>query len=366
MTDHNVESIAKQFRAGGKFVKAQSYGSGHINSTFVVTFDEGGKQVRYILQQINHNVFKNPVAVMENIVRVTEHIRKKLQAAGASDISRRVLTVINSCDDAAFYKDSDGNYWRMYIFIENIKVYDTIETSEQAYEAARVFGRFQKMLVDLPGPAVHETIADFHNTPKRFERFQQALKADVCRRARDVSGEIEFVLKHSHICNVLLDLAEKGQAPVRITHNDTKINNVLFDVDTNEGLCVIDLDTVMPGLTLYDFGDMVRTAACAAEEDERDLSKVTMQMPLFEALVRGFLEETAELLTPDERQHLAFAGKLLTFEQATRFLTDYLEGDLYYKIHRERHNLDRCRTQLKLLEQMFEQEDKMAEMVESI
>lgn len=361
---YDIRTIERSFQIGGAFVDAKPWGTGHINDTYLVTHSKDGTFVRAILQRINHNIFKNPPAVMENITRVTDHIRDKLIADGADDIARRVLTVIPTYDGTAYHKDSEGNYWRAYVFIENGKTYDTFQSGTFAYEAARMFGRFLKMLTDLPGPTLNETIVDFHNSPKRFQAFVSTLKADPHNRAKDVKAEIEFVFEHVWIFDVLQELVKKGQIPIRVIHNDTKINNIIFDDRTNEGLCVIDLDTVMPGLSLYDFGDMVRTGTCLAEEDERDLSKVTLRMDLFENLLRGFLEETNSFLTPMEKKHLPFAGKLITFEQCVRFLTDYLDGDLYYKVHRERHNLDRCRTQLKLVESITEHDDKMFALVE--
>lgn len=360
----DIESIVKEFQFDGRFLTAQLNEAGHINDTYVVAYDHNGTGVRYILQRINQNIFKNPREIMENITRVTSHIREKLMAEGASDICRRVLTVIPTHDGASYYKDSEGSYWRAYLFIENGRTYDTPQSPTHAYEAARMFGRFQRMLVDLPEPALYETIPDFHNGPKRFQQFQQALEADVCNRSKDARHEIDFLLKNAWIFDVLIKFVKNGEIPVRVTHNDTKINNVILDDKSGEGLCVIDLDTVMPGLALSDFGDMVRTATSPAEEDERDLSKVMMQMPLFESLVRGFLEETEAFLTPTEKRYLPFAGKLITFEQLTRFLADYLAGDVYYKVHREGHNLDRCRTQLKLVQSITEQEDEMNALVE--
>lgn len=361
---HDLKSILKQFQIGGKLSDAQPYGSGHINDTYAAVYEQDGVSVRYILQRINHSIFKNPPELTENIVRVTRHIRGKLEAEGASDILRRVLTVIETSDGKGYYKDTNENYWRVYDFIENGKTYDMIQSPELAYEAARMFGGFQKMLVDLPEPALHETIPDFHNGPRRFGQFQQALKNDVCGRAKNAKAEITFLLEHAQIFDVLPKLVSSGEIPIRVTHNDTKINNVIFDNKTGEALCVIDLDTVMPGLSLYDFGDMVRTATSPAEEDERDLSKVNMQMPLFEKLVRGFIEGAGGGLTPAEKQHLPFGGKMITLEQLARFLADYLAGDVYYKIHREGHNLDRTRTQMKLVQSIIEQEDEMNALVE--
>jgi aminoglycoside phosphotransferase (APT) family kinase protein len=251
--------------------------------------------------------------------------------------------------------DAEGGYWRAYCFIEGARTFDAVESPQQAFQAAKAFGEFQKLLVDLPAPRLHDTIPDFHNTPKRFDAFAHAVVADAANRAVNARAEIEFVFAHKPIVSLLLE----ANLPERITHNDTKFNNVLLDDATGEGICVIDLDTVMPGLALYDFGDMVRTATSAAMEDEQDLSSVTMQFPMFEVLLRGYLSSAGSFLTKDEKQHLAFAGKLITFEQGIRFLADYLAGDRYYKVHREGQNLDRCRTQFKLVESIEQQEEQM-------
>jgi Ser/Thr protein kinase RdoA (MazF antagonist) len=354
---HDVQTLSRQFQLSGKYLSAEPYGSGHINDTFRVSYDRGGTVVHYLLQRINHQIFKNPPALMENVRRVTEHIRGKLAAKG--DVSRRALTIIPTRDGELLHRDEAGNFWRTYVFIENARTFDAVETAAQAYQAAKEFGQFQKLLADLPSPPLAETIPDFHNTPKRFAAFEQAIADDKSNRAASVKSEIEFALSRKPIASVLLTLCERGEMPERTTHNDTKFNNVMLDKDTNEGLCVIDLDTVMPGLSLYDFGDMVRTTTSPAMEDERDLSKVEMQMPMFEALVSGYLSTAAEFLTPAERALLAFAGKLITFEQGIRFLGDYLNGDVYYKTHREGHNLDRCRTQFKLVECIERQEEQM-------
>lgn len=356
---HDLQFIARQFRTRGKPVEIAPVPVGHINDTFIVTTDSN----RYVLQRINHIVFTQPVGVMENIVRITEHIREKTARTDPGSASRQLM-VVATTEDGGYHRDADGNFWRMYNFIEDAVTYDTLASASLAHEAARMFGWFQKMLIDLPGPPLHETIRGFHDTPRRFERFQEVLKADVANRAKNARGEIDFVFQNAAICQVLSDLVGRGEVPVRIAHNDAKINNVMFDTSTSEGVCVIDLDTVMPGLSVYDFGDLVRTAACSAAEDERDLSKVAVDISLFDALAQGFAQETGPFLTPAEKSHTAFGGKLITFEQMIRFLTDYLAGDVYYKVHREGHNLDRTRTQRKLVQSMIEQEESMNRLVE--
>ncbi|HCE46965.1 MAG TPA: mucin desulfatase [Lentisphaeria bacterium] len=361
---HDIKSICRNFQISGDYISAAPYGSGHINDTFEVIINQGGLKVRYILQRINHNIFKNPAALMENVDRVTTHIQKKLSASG--EATRRTLSLIRAADGKSYAKDPAGNFWRTYIFVEHTKSYNIIETIEQAFQAAKAFGDFQKHLVDLPGGRLNETIPDFHNTPKRFEAFEKALAADICSRAKSAEKEIKFAIRKKEMAATLLRLCGEGKIPERITHNDTKLNNVLLDEKTGEAVCVIDLDTVMPGLALYDFGDLVRTSTSPAAEDEKDLSQVQMQMHMFEALARGYLDASGEFLTKTEVEYLPFSGKLITFEIGLRFLTDYLSGDTYFKIHREGHNLDRCRTQFKLVESIEAQEDEMQELIKNI
>jgi hypothetical protein len=357
---HDVRAIAAQFRIYGEFISAEPYGSGHINDTYCVVFGQAGTNTRYIFQRINHNIFKNPVALMENIQRVTTHLAERM--TGAVDATRRVLTLIPTRTGNGWHVDAEKNHWRAYFFIEKARTYDAVESPEQAFKAAQAFGQFQKLLADLPAPRLNDTIPDFHHTPKRFAALEQALAADVAGRVALAKPEIEFALAHKGITGVLLD----AKLPERVTHNDTKFNNVMLDDATGEGVCVIDLDTVMPGLALYDFGDMVRTATSPTKEDERDLSKVTMQFPMFEALLRGYLAAAGDFLTPAEKELLAFSGKLITFEIGIRFLTDFLAGDVYFKVHREGHNLDRCRTQFKLVESIEQQETRMQQLVEEL
>jgi len=356
---HDVRAVARQFQIHGEFLEASPYGSGHINDTYCAVFDQGGTRVRYIFQRINHNIFKTPVALMENVHRVTAHLAAKV--AGQPEANRRVLTLIPARDGKAFYRDAEGSHWRVYVFVEKARTFDAVESAEQAFKAAKAFGQFQKLLADLSAPRLHDTIPDFHHTPRRFAALEKAIAADAAGRAKLAKPEIEFALQHKAICSVLLD----AKLPERVTHNDTKFNNVMLDDATGQGICVIDLDTVMPGLALYDFGDMVRTTTSPAKEDERDLSRVTMQFPMFEALARGYLSSAADCLTPAEKTFLPFSGKLITFEIGLRFLTDFLAGDVYFKVHREGHNLDRCRTQFKLVESITRQEEQMNRLVES-
>jgi Ser/Thr protein kinase RdoA (MazF antagonist) len=360
---HDLTPVSRQFRIAGEFIDAAPYGTGHINDTYVVRFRTPGGTVRYIFQRINHSIFKDVPRLMENIGRVTAHVRGKLAGAPGSNPDREALTVIPTRDNAAFHQDADGNYWRAYIFIEGARTYDIVESAGQAYEAAKAFGGFQKQLMDLAGPRLHETIPEFHHTPKRFVRLEQAIAADVKNRAAKVKAEIEFALARKAMTGTLIELFERGELPERVTHNDTKINNVMLDDQTGRGVCVIDLDTVMPGLVLYDFGDQIRTTTFTGAEDEEDLRKVQFKLDMFEALVRGYLDAAREFLTPREVEFLAFSGRLITFEIGIRFLTDYLDGDVYFKTHKPDHNLYRARVQFERVRLIEAQQDATARLV---
>ena len=360
-----LRAVCDRFFIYGDYLVAVPYGSGHINDTYQVTYDQGGMRLHYTLQRINTSVFKDPVGLMENFSRVTTHMLNKIIAAKLRTV-KRTIRLLATRDGKPYVVDADGNYWRCYIFIENARTYDIIESEMHAFKAARTFGEFQSDLVDLPGGRLNETIPDFHNTPKRLEALQAAVKADVRGRLKEVGPELDFIMKRADDCSRLVDLCAAGDIPERITHNDTKLNNILIDDVSGEGICVIDLDTVMPGLVHYDFGDMVRTGTSPAAEDERDLSKVTMRFEMFEALLRGYLASADKFLNPCEREELPFAGKLITLENGIRFLTDYLQGDVYFKIARPSHNLERCRTQLKLVESIEDQFDAMHRLLKEI
>ncbi len=364
MMKHNIKKVGELFEIPGDCIFAEPYGSGHINETYAVEYNQGGTTIRYIFQLINKFVFTNPEKLMDNIYRVTTHIQDKLKTL--SDNSRHTLTVIKSIENQPFAIDENGNYWRVYIFVEKAKTYDIIESTEQAYAAAKAFGEFQKMLVDLPGERLFETIKDFHNTPKRVVRLKEVIAEDKLGLVKDCQTEIDFVLSRADDTEKLIKLQEAGEIPERITHNDTKLNNVMLDYITGDGICVIDLDTVMPGLVHYDFGDLVRTSTSPAAEDETDLSKVYMQFDMFEALLRGYIAGAGDFLNETEKSLLPFSGKLIPLEIGVRFLTDHLEGDVYFRTHRDNHNLDRSRTQFKLVESIEEQYDKMVELLHSI
>ena len=354
--------ICQHFQVGGNLVEVIPYGDGHINDTLLGVYQTPSGPTRYIHQRINHNVFKQPEKVMENIERVTRYARERIQAAGG-DPNRETLTLIPARDGRFYYQTPDGNTWRTYAYIEGARTYEIPQNLGQVYHAARAFGNFQKLLDDLPGERLHETIPNFHHTRKRFDAFLQALAADPANRAGSVKAEIDFILRREKDASLVVDLLAQGKLPERVTHNDTKLNNVLIDDQTGEGICVIDLDTMMPGSVLYDFGDLIRMGTATAAEDERDLSRVGVDLRLFGELARGYLDSTRDFLTPTELDLLVFGGRLITYEQAIRFLGDYLNGDVYYKIHRPEHNLDRARTQIKMLEEMERKQEAMQELV---
>lgn len=358
----DLRAIGRGFEIEGEFESAEPFGSGHINDTYRAVYRVGGVRRRFVHQRINHKIFSNPAALMENIERVLGHLKRKL--AGASEIDRRALTLVSARDAGLLHRDEQGGWWRTYLHLEGGRTYDVVEHAGHARESGRAFGEFQRLLADFPAPRLHETIPDFHHTPKRFEALERAVAADASNRARGAEAEIDFALRRKPLASVLHELQTRGEIPERIAHNDAKFNNVVIDDATRESLCVIDLDTVMPGLALHDFGDMVRTVTSPAAEDERDLSKVELRLPLFEALVDGYLSTAGGFLNAVEKKHLVAAGKLITFEVGIRFLADHLSGDTYFKVRREGHNLDRCRTQFKLVESIERQESEMNRLVE--
>ncbi|VGO21905.1 phosphotransferase enzyme family protein [Pontiella sulfatireligans] len=354
--------IAGAFLCPGNYLGDEPYGSGHINDTFKAYYDVDGREVHYIHQRVNHKIFKDVPALMENIGNVVRHQRKKFEEAGANDLDRRVLTLIPTVDGKDYYVDSEGCFWRTYVFIEDAVGIDVVETTGQAFEAAKAFGEFQSQLANLP-VRLHDTIPNFHHTRSRYDTLMQAIEEDTHGRACNVQAEIAFVKEREELVDLVIDLLASGELPERVTHNDTKLNNVLIDSATGKGKCVIDLDTVMPGSVLYDFGDMVRTTTNQAVEDEPDASKIWMDIDYFEALVSGYLETASGFLTPKEKELLPMSGRLITFEIGLRFLTDYLQGDSYFKTHREGQNMDRCRKQFAMVKSMEEQAEAMQAIV---
>ncbi len=335
------------------------YGNGHINDTYLST------PTRYILQRINTNIFTDPEALMENIEKVTAFLGKKIAAAGGNP-TRETLTVIPTTDGKNFYRAEDGSCFRVYTFIDSTKSIEGDKTLTDLYNAGKGFGKFQQMLSDYPAETLHETIKDFHHTPKRVEALKKAIAEDKAGRAASVQSEIAFALEHASCADTVVNGIESGEILLRVTHNDTKINNILFDEVTGEAVAVIDLDTVMPGSMLYDFGDALRMGGSTAAEDETNLDVVHFDKACFESFAKGYLSETKEVLTEKEVELLPFSVKLMTYECGIRFLTDYLNGDTYFKIHREQHNLDRARNQFKLVAELNELENELKALVKTL
>lgn len=358
----DLEPICAAFEIEGRFLGSCPVPSGHINETYCSIFELGGDTTRYVNQRINHSVFKEPEKLMENMERVTRFARERIEAAGGDPL-RETLNLVPGRDGRSFHRTPEGDYWRTFLFINGARTYDRAENLGLVYAASRAFGAFQKMLSELPGARLHETIPDFHHTPKRFAAFLAALDKDPHNRAAAVREEIRFVLDREGLVGRVVDGLASRRIPERVTHNDTKLNNVMIDDLTGEGICVIDLDTVMPGSVLYDFGDSVRLGAATAAEDERDLSKVGFELDLFDRLTQGYLDAARDFLTPAEKDLLAFSGLLLTLECGIRFLTDHLNGDIYFRIHRDGHNLDRARTQFKMAAEMDRKMDEMEAVV---
>lgn len=357
--EFDVKEIQEAFSLPGQFLGSAPCTGGHINNTFMLRFQAAdGSEEKYLLQLINTHVFQQPELLMENIVRVTEYLRTIIARQGG-DPQRETLRVFFTKDKRPYFLDDAGNHWRCYNYITDSYTLQSIEHPQDFESAARAFGRFQNLLADYPSATLHETIPDFHNTVCRYQAFSQAVEENLVGRAGEVSAEIDFVRKREKDTAVLVDLLQAGELPLRVTHNDTKLNNVMFDKATHEGICVIDLDTVMPGLSLYDFGDSIRFGANTAAEDEKDLSRVSLSLELYEAYTRGYLSAAGGSLTPAEIAYLPFSAKLMTLECGMRFLTDYLQGDTYFKTAYATHNLVRCRTQFALVADM---EKKMTEM----
>ena len=346
----------------GEVVSCERYGNGHINDTFRLVCMDRGAIKPYIIQRINHKVFKDPVSLMKNISGVTSFLRETI-IAQAGDPDRETLNIVKAWDGKDYCQDSDGNYWRGYLFIEGATTYDKVRNPEDFYQSGKAFGRFLCRLGEYPAGKLTETILNFHNTPVRLQAFKEAVKADVCNRAHLVSKEINFVLDRESEADTAMKLLREGRLPLRVTHNDTKLNNIMIDDQTGEALCVIDLDTIMPGLSIFDFGDAIRFGANTAEEDDPDSSKASLSLELFEIYTKGYMEGCEEVLTAEERTMLSMGAKLMTYECGMRFLTDFLQGDTYFHTNRDNHNLDRARTQFALVADM---EKKWVEMEEII
>jgi len=345
-----VDLLTESFALKGNYTGYSVKNDGNINSTFVISFDNGGKAEKYTLQKINTNVFRKPDELMQNLVGVTAHIKKK-GGMKTLDFMR--------CTDGKYYCVDGGDYWRCYRYVDNVYTCNIIENADVFRNAGKAFGRFQSLLSDYPINSLFDTIPDFHNTAKRFEAFKKSLAENKASRADGVKKEIDFILSREDDMSMLTSLLESGELPLRVTHNDTKLNNILFDEKTNEGVCIIDLDTVMPGLSLYDFGDSIRFGANTAAEDEKDISKISLDLELYKAYTEGYLSSAGNSLTDAEIEYLPFSAKLMTLELAMRFLTDYLDGDSYFKLNYPEHNLVRTRAQQRLVVDIETKLDEM-------
>jgi hypothetical protein len=345
----HIIQIAECFRINAKPVSVSPLGSGHINDSYLVkTTPDGAPD--YVLQRINHNIFRDVPGLMNNIEIVTSHLRKKLEEHDETD-RFMALEVIPANDGTLFYFDPEGNYWRLYYYIPGSHSYDKVLSPQLAFGGGQAFGRFLQLTSDLDARLLTETIPRFHDITWRMEQFEEALRNDPVNRAKQLRQEINFLRKRQNEMHTIHRLVTSGQLHIRITHNDTKFNNILFDKE-DRAICIVDLDTVMPGTILYDFGDAIRTGASNSDEDEADLNNVCIDMELFEAYTKGFLDAAGDYLTPVETAHLAFSARFMTFIIGLRFLTDHIGGDKYYKIHHPGHNLQRARTQFRLLESM--------------
>ncbi len=362
LNESKIREIAKKFEGCNDIISLGPFGSGHINETFLVECKRNEERTKYIIRKINSFVFKKPELIIHNTILVTNHIKDKLIENGEADINRKVLTLLRTDDGKYSYIDDTGDYWCLMLFIANAYSVDKVETEQQAYEAAKAFGKFQKYLSDFNTSLCHETIKDFHALDKRLLKFDESVANDIKNRVGKISREINLVEDYRYLNKEFLLLQEKNM-PIRITHNDTKINNVLLDVKTDKGLCVVDLDTVMPGIILNDFGDMVRTFTSPASEDEEDINKVFVRLEIFKSMIEGYLSELREILTPVEIDNLALGAKLIIFEQAVRFLTDYINGDVYYKVQYSEHNLVRARNQFALLESVEKNFENMRKII---
>ena len=364
--EHTLPEALAAFDFGGQVAGALRYGQGHINDTFCVYVQTPqGDARRFILQRINTGTFRDPKGLMENIVGVTDYLRDVI-AQNGGDPAREAMTVLRTRTGGTFFAGSEGGAWRAYPFIEGTVCLQSVQAPAQFYESARAFGRFQQLLAGYPAATLHETIEKFHDTRQRFANFETALAADACGRAKEVQAEVEFAMARKADCAYLMDLLEQGKLPLRVTHNDTKLNNILFDEKTGEGLCVIDLDTIMPGLALNDYGDSIRFGASTALEDEKDLDKVHFSTELFRAYAEGFVGKVRDSITDKEAELLAFAGNMMTMECGMRFLADYLAGDTYFATKYPEHNLVRARTQIKLVQEMEQKADEIRAIVDDV
>lgn len=359
----DFKKLLSNFDINGEFISCEPYGSGLINRTYVAVYSVNGKRKRFIVQRINTNLFKNVDGLMNNIKLVTEFNRNEIIKRGG-DPDRESLTLVYTKNGAAYYRTEEGDCYRVYVFIEDAKGYDVVEKPEHFYQSAVAFGKFAQLLDRFDSTQLFEVLPDFHNTVKRFDNLKKSLATDKFNRAADVKAEIDFALKHENIVGNIVNLLESGKMPSRVTHNDTKLNNVLIDTRTDKAVCVIDLDTMMPGSICYDFGDSIRFGCNPCLEDTPETEKVIFSTPLFEEYARGYLSVFGDAITEIEKKNLTMGAILMTYECGIRFLTDYLDGDVYFRLSRERQNIDRTRTQFKLVADMESQYDKLNSIID--
>lgn len=354
-----LAEIGAHFQIGGTYLGCERYHGGHINDTYFATYDGPGGKCRYVHQRINAVVFRDPQALTQNIAAVTRHVREKLSALDMPDLERRVLRLVPTLEGRDLLVTAHGDYWRTYPYVEGTVCYGTARGPQDAFSAARAFGEFSRLLSDFPVQSLHVTLPNFHDTPLRFTNLVSAIESDAHNRAASAAQEITHAMRLAPLSSALQEIASTANLPLRATHNDTKITNVLFDERSDEAICILDLDTIMPGLTLYDVGELVRTAATRAAEDEPDASKVHVDPELFEAVANGFIAGAGAMLTATERNAFVTAGKVLAFENGIRFLADYLNGDVYFRVHRDAQNLDRARAQFAVVESLARQEEDL-------
>jgi thiamine kinase-like enzyme len=361
LTDNHISSLISKFKIDAQIASVKPFGSGHINDTYrIINNDPNG--IDYLLQRINHHVFGDVPALMQNLVNVTNHLKQKLSVMPEADIQKEVLTIVETQNGQSYFKDEDGNYWRVFYFLKNTRSSDRVETEKQAFEGGKAFGRFQALLSDLDASLVKDTIPDFHNIESRLIKLQAAIDKNAVGRLNEVLPEIEFINARRGKMKEILSSGRAGILTRRIVHNDTKFNNILLD-NEDKAQCVIDLDTVMPGYVAYDFGDSIRTIINTTAEDEADLKLIGLKIPLFEAYTQGYLQEAFDFLTEAEINSLFKGVLLLPYIQAVRFLTDYLEGDHYFKIHSPDHNQQRTRAQLALVKKLEENQDILQQII---
>ena len=360
-----VHEIAARFSPAGECGQPEPFGGGHINDTYRFSLTVNGRDERFVLQRINKAAFPKPHEVMDNIVRITSFLRERIRMNGG-DPARETLDLQTTSDGSYCAMDRNGDCWRAYRFVDGMRSYDRSDDANIFYESARAFGRFQRMLSDFDASTLHETIENFHNTPARFSAFREAVGRDACGRAAGVRDMIDAALSYEEFAFTLTDGLATGRLPLRVTHNDTKLNNVLMDIETGAGLCVIDLDTVMPGLSAYDFGDAIRYGANTALEDEPDASTAKLNLPFYRAYAEGYLSEVGDSLSEEELRSLPVGAKMMTLECLIRFLGDYLNGDVYFKVDYPQHNLARAGTQLALVRDMDAHWGEMLTIVDEI